>query len=256
MILSENLTSRQIVWNMVESLIQWKNLFVVHCRRSTPIYAFLLFLLILGHFCWKKKALLVFTVFLPLLRRLFISLLIDGKRSWFVTFLARNGWIYVACLFLTCDTKLRWFQYRLTHRILAVNSYLLKIGKRDNDLCSFCQAESETLLHLFCTCEVSILFWNLISDWLKNTLNIQMQLDNKTILFATTYYSRSVLNLILLLGRLHIHKMKMNGGLPSLGLFRDDLKRYYALGKFIFTTNGNSVKFNTRWDPSPYCLIN
>ena len=36
------------------------------------------------------------------------------------------------------SSKLIWFQYRLTNRILGTNVLLRKIGIRDSDLCSFC----------------------------------------------------------------------------------------------------------------------
>ena len=41
----------------------------------------------------------------------------------------------------TCDTKLRWFQFRLVHRILGVNSFLSKIGRKNSNLCTFCKME-------------------------------------------------------------------------------------------------------------------
>ena len=39
----------------------------------------------------------------------------------------------------TVDTKLRWFQFRLIHRILGTNSFLFKINKTDTNLCTFCK---------------------------------------------------------------------------------------------------------------------
>ena len=38
----------------------------------------------------------------------------------------------------TDDTTLRWFQYRISHRILATNEYLFKIKIKDSKLCTFC----------------------------------------------------------------------------------------------------------------------
>ena len=37
----------------------------------------------------------------------------------------------------TNDTTLRWFQYRISHRILATNEYLFKIKIKDLKLCTF-----------------------------------------------------------------------------------------------------------------------
>ena len=86
----------------------------------------------------------------------------------------------------TNDTRLQWFQYRLVHRTLGVNSFLAKSGKRDNGLCTFCQLESEMLVHLFCRCKFSTMFWTQFWDWIGSTLNINIRLDNEAILFGIT----------------------------------------------------------------------
>ena len=58
------------------------------------------------------------------------------------------------------DVSLRWFQYRLSHRILATNDFLCEIKIKQTDLCAFCQTKIETLLHLFVACEVVENIWN------------------------------------------------------------------------------------------------
>ena len=67
----------------------------------------------------------------------------------------------------TIDTKLWWFQFRLIHRILGVNSFLLKINKADSGLCSFCNLEEETNFTFFCVCPITLLFWNNVAQWLR-----------------------------------------------------------------------------------------
>ena len=149
---------------------------------------------------------------------------------------------------ITTDCRLRWFQYRLVHRILGVKSFLYRIGKGDNDLCTFCQVETETLVHLFCTCEIVSTFWKQFRDWIKNDLNMELLLNNEAILFGIFNKNWGTLNLILLLCRYHIYKMKMNGGKPSLTLLQRDIQSYYSLEKYIFTTNGDTAKFHLKWD--------
>ena len=53
----------------------------------------------------------------------------------------------------TNNTTLRWFQYRISHKILATNEYLFKIEIKDSRLCTFCNIESEIVIHLFLECE-------------------------------------------------------------------------------------------------------
>ena len=78
----------------------------------------------------------------------------------------------------TVDTKLRWFQFRLIHRILGTNSFLFKINKVDSNVCVFCKEEEETLIHLFCSCIYSINFWTSLVSWVKDKQNISLYLDN------------------------------------------------------------------------------
>ena len=148
----------------------------------------------------------------------------------------------------TNDTRLRWFQYRLVHRILGVNSFLAKIGKGDTALCTFCKVENETLIHLFCKCEISSRFWSQVKDWFEEALDVSVYLDDMAILFGIRKKSWSALNLVLILCRFHIYKMKMMDSKPSLTLLKEDVKQYYVKEKYISLTNGWIAKFNAKWD--------
>ena len=63
-------------------------------------------------------------------------------------------------------SKLLVFQFKLFHRRLATNNFLKKINFIDNGLCSFCQREEESLIHLFWTCTVTSRFWGAFKEWL------------------------------------------------------------------------------------------
>ena len=63
-----------------------------------------------------------------------------------------------ACLFTKTkkipEIKLRWFQIRLLHRILATNIVLKEMGITQSVLCDFCNLERDSLQH--CMGDVSI----------------------------------------------------------------------------------------------------
>ena len=63
-------------------------------------------------------------------------------------------------------SKLLVFQFKRFHRRLATNNFLKKINFIDNDPCSFCQREDESLIHLFWTCTVTSRFWEAFKEWL------------------------------------------------------------------------------------------
>jgi hypothetical protein len=61
--------------------------------------------------------------------------------------------IYSLPLKVTKDPKLLWLQYRITHRILGTNVLLKNINIRNNDNCSLCNSNPETINHLFWECD-------------------------------------------------------------------------------------------------------
>jgi hypothetical protein len=52
----------------------------------------------------------------------------------------------------TRNTKLQNFQFKLSHRITATNSFLFKCSWKETELCTFCTETKESLLHLFWEC--------------------------------------------------------------------------------------------------------
>ena len=51
------------------------------------------------------------------------------------------------------SSKLITFNFKLLHRRLPTNCFFKKVGLRDDDKCSFCNNETENLIHLFWRCE-------------------------------------------------------------------------------------------------------
>ena len=66
----------------------------------------------------------------------------------------------------TVATKYIAFQYKLVMRILTTNTFLFSIGRREDDKCTFCGIQSESLPHLFLTCEHVRIFWNNVKQHL------------------------------------------------------------------------------------------
>ena len=57
------------------------------------------------------------------------------------------------------ETKLKWFQIRLVHRILGTNVVLKHMGIKNDYVCSFCRKERDTINHLFRRCACVQQFW-------------------------------------------------------------------------------------------------
>lgn len=68
---------------------------------------------------------------------------------------------------ITQDVKLRWFQYKITHRNLTTNSFLYILNYVQNDPCPFCHNEKETSTHLFWDCGAMKQFREEVSVWIE-----------------------------------------------------------------------------------------
>ena len=75
---------------------------------------------------------------------------------------------------VTKDTRVRWFQYRLIHRILPTNTFLFQINIFDSPLCRFCNLENETYTctHLFNKCNIVKKFLTDVKQWVEETAYI------------------------------------------------------------------------------------
>ena len=49
----------------------------------------------------------------------------------------------------TIETRARAFQFKIIHNIYYTNAKLFRIGKAESSLCSFCNLQTETMVHLF-----------------------------------------------------------------------------------------------------------
>ena len=61
---------------------------------------------------------------------------------------------YVSELFelplkVTIDSKLRILQFKIRNNLIPINTWLVRIGKKNDNSCTFCHKTAESLEHLF-----------------------------------------------------------------------------------------------------------
>ena len=78
----------------------------------------------------------------------------------------------LACIF-TIDSKLQCFQYKILYNTLYVNQKLFLFRKHNTSLCSFCNLEDETVIHLFCWL-FSKRLWCTVIEYFKINLHIPL----------------------------------------------------------------------------------
>ena len=72
--------------------------------------------------------------------------------------------IYKLPFLVTIETKMRAFQFKISHLIFYTNEMLYERKMIDSPLCTFCQRHNETLLHLFVSCDYVKPLWSSIEQ--------------------------------------------------------------------------------------------
>ena len=118
---------------------------------------------------------------------------------------------------------------------------------KDNDLCTFCKEETDTLLHLFWQCKVTSNFWETFFQWLQSSSLIQKgnHLAMATALGLKPDNSNTKLqiNFSCLMSRYYIWKCKLRDEIPNLSQFLRLLKKTYEI-----ETNGLNLQ-PEKWKP-------
>ena len=91
--------------------------------------------------------------------------------------------IYTNDKYVTEDTDIRNFQFKITHRLLACN-YNLHIWKdKTQNTCDYCQ-EIDTIEHFLVNCDNTYNFWRQIFNWWAASLKVWFQVDMYKLLFG------------------------------------------------------------------------
>ena len=105
-------------------------------------------------------------------------------------------------------------QFKVLNSILFTNSKLFKIGYRTNNLCSFCKQESETIKHFFHDCPYSNLFWKNVELYYFVLRKQQLHLTLKDILIGILTSESSLLNYLILIGKIYLWSCRGTKVLP------------------------------------------
>ena len=76
--------------------------------------------------------------------------------------------VYQLAFQCTKSSKLITFNYKFLHHRLATNTFLKNIKVLEDDKCTFCHSEAESLLHFFWECEITQDFWISVFSWLNS----------------------------------------------------------------------------------------
>ena len=67
--------------------------------------------------------------------------------------------IYKLPLFVTIESKMRAFQFKINHLIYYTNEMLAEKNMIDDNTCTFCRENTESITHLFINCRFTKKLW-------------------------------------------------------------------------------------------------
>ena len=151
---------------------------------------------------------------------------------------------------ITNVCKLRSFHYRLLCRALILNTHLKRYRMRDNNLCTFCGKETETLSHLFIFCDVIKDFWIGFENFAYNFSDEQINFNELSVVASKVVdQTNNIKNFLCLLAKQHIYSQKCQGKLPNLAGFKARVNQVQVLEKYIATKNDSIHKHYHKWFP-------
>ena len=153
--------------------------------------------------------------------------------------------VYLIPLIATLSTRIRYFQYKILHRYLAVNKLLKKMGIVNSELCTFCNLEIEDIQHFFWNCSRLTTFWN---EFQNCILRNSFDLNARDIILGFVDIDKIKYNFILLFAKYYIYNCKWDNSKPNYMVFVRIMKTYKDTENFIAVKNNTVDKWRDRWN--------
>ena len=121
------------------------------------------------------------------------------------------------------------------------------MGIIDNNKCSFCAEDIETLPHLFWNCKITRSFWNNILNWIATFLDTKIDFEVEELLFFCPVNEPIPFNFIFLLAKQHIYFCRNKQKTPNLFNFLNFLNVTKQIEYNIAKKNNRLHKFHKKW---------
>ena len=151
------------------------------------------------------------------------------------------------------DVKYRWFQLRINNRILVTNNILKEMKVTNNNKCSFCNIEKDSIYHYLWDCIHVQNFWTRLLTLLKENCNHCVRLNFNPCLILLNNDNSTVVDdvfvKILLTSKFFIYKCRINNTKPYVEQYLLYLKQIYTIEKFAASMKMKKSKFDLNWAP-------
>ena len=143
--------------------------------------------------------------------------------------------------------KLRSFQYRLLQRGIVTNIHLAAWNIVDSELCSFCQNERESILHLMCECPVVKEFWQQIVIFMRKDYGIT-DIEITQVKIITNQIAKNRLACLrCLMVKQYIYRQKCQRNNLSIHGFVQEVNKIRGIEKYIAIKNERITVHEKKW---------
>ena len=154
---------------------------------------------------------------------------------------------------LSNATKLRDFQYRLLQRGIVTNSLLFKWKVIDSDLCTFCQSEKESIIHLFVECDHVQNMWAELDQYGLKRFGVLLEpTPEKIISNCLCLPKRHALNTVALVMKQYIYRQRCLQQNLNFQAFVRHLNTVINIEKYIAVKSEKYAIHEKKWGPTMY----
>ena len=160
-------------------------------------------------------------------------------------------WVELGCILCTPilttkDTQLRWFHFRILHRLLPTGRYLYLGHLTETPMCDFCSHEEETLLHLFWECPAVQSFWSDVSALISRDIQVELNMPFSLFGLDQNVQTGRVFVLIILMAKFHLFRSKLQKGKPNVNIFIHSLKQRAVIEKYCIAVSDQEERHETQ----------
>ena len=147
----------------------------------------------------------------------------------------------------TISPKHRAFQFRLIHRILVTNKILHIWKLRDNNLCTFCGTNVETIFHLLWDCTYTQELWNHVYNWIVNVTDANIRFNSQEIILGIDNEEFIAYNAIFVIVKQFIYACRCNNIIPLFHSLLEKIKYYIRVEKYLAIKNNKLDHHTRKW---------
>ena len=144
--------------------------------------------------------------------------------------------------------KLKVFQYRVIHRNLVTNKDLMLWGIKQDNLCTFCNEEEETILHLLWECTFACRIWTQLFSWIYDNSEINIVFTPKDTLLGVENLDNNILyNTLFMIVKQYLYSCRCREILPNFNHLMKSIKEVILIEKYIAVKKNKLDIHNKKW---------